>query len=212
LIERLTAQAAPVRRLLDPLRRASLWVAVAAVCVCLGLVHFGIRHDMAAMWHSPGFLLRIGLLISTMWLSVVTAFRLAVPGREGRVWARWLPIVALAALVAIAAGEVVSAAMTGTMGSPLRSWLCIRKVAFVGIVPAGLAVFLIQRAATLEPRWTALLGVLAAGAAGALTAEIACPIKPPLHILLWHIMPVALSAGIGVLIGSALLQWTRSRC
>jgi len=53
------------------------------------------------------------------------------------------------------------------------------------------------------------LGVLAAGAAGALTSELACPIRAPIHIMLWHVLPVALSAGIGVLAGSALLAWAR---
>jgi hypothetical protein len=209
LIERLVAEARPVRRLLDPTRRAALWTAVALVFVCVGLLHFGIRRDVATAWHSPGFLLRLALLVSTMWLSVVTAFRLAVPGREMRAWARWWPIVVLGALVAIAAGEVVSGALFGTMGSPMRSWTCVRKVAFVGTVPAVLAVVLIQRAAALEPRWTALLGVLAAGAAGALTSELACPIKTPIHIFLWHILPVALSAGIGVIVGSALVRWVK---
>jgi hypothetical protein len=68
---------------------------------------------------------------------------------------------------------------------------------------------LIQRAAALEPRWTALLGVLAAGAAGALTSELACPIGAPMHIFLWHVLPVALSAGVGAIAGSVLLAWLR---
>jgi hypothetical protein len=84
-------------------------------------------------------------------------------------------------------------------------------VAFVGTVPAILAVILIQRAEAVEPKWTALLGVLAAGAAGALTSELACPIKAPVHIMLWHVMPVALSAGIGAVVGSILLAWARGR-
>lgn len=209
LIERLVADVKPVRRLLDPTRRAALWTAVALVFVCLGLAWFGIRHDIDTAWQSPDYLLRLALLVSTMWLSVVTAFRLAVPGRELRAWTRWWPIVALGALVAIAAGEVVSGAFFGTMGSPLRAWMCVRKVAFVGTIPAILAVVLIQRAAALEPRWTALLGVLAAGAAGALTSELACPIRTPIHIFLWHITPVALFGVAGVLVGSVIVLWAR---
>jgi hypothetical protein len=110
--------------------------------------------------------------------------------------------------VAVCAGDVVSGALAGTMGSPLRSWTCVRKVAFVGTIPALFALLLIHRAAPIEPRWTALLGVLAAGAAGALTSELACPIHAPLHILLWHILPVAASACLGVVIGDLL--WPRA--
>ena len=53
--------------------------------------------------------------------------------------------------------------------------------------------------------------MLAAGAAGALTSELACPIKAPIHIMLWHVLPVALSAGIGAVVGSILLAWARNK-
>ena len=66
---------------------------------------------------------------------------------------------------------------------------------------------LIHRAAPIEPRWTALLGMLAAGAAGALASEIACPIHSPIHILLWHVLPVANLACLGVAAGSVLRTW-----
>ena len=45
-----------------------------------------------------------------------------------------------------------------------------------------------------------------AGAAGALTSELACPIPAPFHIFLWHILPVVVAAGIGALVGSLLLE------
>jgi len=211
LIDTLVADVKPVRRLLDPMQRAALWVAVALVCVSLGLLHFGVRRDIATAWYQVTFVLRLVLLASTMWLSVIAAFRLAVPGRDTRAWSRWWPIIGLAALVALAAGEVVTGMLFGDAGSPFRAWTCVRKVAFTGTVPAILAVALIQRAAAVEPKWTALLGVLAAGAAGALTSELACPIRAPMHIMLWHVLPVALSAGIGAMVGSLLLAWARDK-
>jgi hypothetical protein len=138
---------------------------------------------------------------------VTTAFRLSVPGGELRMWARWWPLVALGALVALSTAEVLTGAVTGSMGAPLRSWMCVRKVAFVGTLPAILAMVLIDRAAPIEPRWTALLGVLAAGAAGAMTAEMACPIHAPIHILLWHVLPVAAFGLAGAALGGLL--WRR---
>lgn len=210
LIERLVAEARPIRRLVDPSRRAALWVAIALVCVTFGVLHFGLRRDVGIAFQSLAFWLRIALLVSTMWLAVTMAFRLAVPGRDTRVWRRWWPMIALGALVALTAGDVVTSGLAGdALGSPLRGWTCLRKVAFVGAVPAALALFLIHRTTPIEPQWAALLGILAAGAAGALTAEIACPIKSPLHILLWHAMPVVASIAVGLVAGSALLWWMR---
>ena len=207
LISRLVADARPVRRVLDPTRRASLWVAVSLVCVVLGVLHFGPRDDAADAWYATAVLLRLGLLAATMWLAVVTSFRLSVPGFDGRVFSRWWPIIPLSVLVAMSSGELVAAAMTGSAGAPLFAWSCVRKVATVGAIPAVLSILLIRRAAPLEPRWAALLGVLAAGAAGALTSELACPIRAPVHILLWHVMPVVVSAAIGAVAGIVL--WAR---
>jgi hypothetical protein len=207
LIEHLVAEAKPVRRLADPSRRAVWWTAAALAATALGVGYFGVRRDISEVWRNPLVITRLALLAATLWLAVTTAFRLSVPGRELRAWARWWPLVALGALVSLSAAEVLTGAVTGSMGSPLRGWMCVRKVAFVGTLPAVLAVVLIQRAAPLEPKWTALLGVLAAGAAGALTSEMACPIHAPIHIFLWHVLPVAVFAVLGAVIGSLL--WRR---
>ena len=64
-------------------------------------------------------------------------------------------------------------------------------------MPALGAMVLIRRAAPLDPVWTALLGLVAAGAAGALTSELACPIRVPMHVMLWHVLPIAVYAALG---------------
>jgi hypothetical protein len=206
LIERLVADVKPVRRLLAPTERAALWTALALVAVATGVVYFGVRHDIASVWSNAGLLARLVLLATTMWLSVVAAFRLSVPGGETRAFARWWPLVLLGVLVAVSAGEVVAAWLVGDPGSPLRSWTCVRKVAFVGAVPAIVSIVLISRGFAVEPRWTAMLGVLAAGAAGALTSELACPIQAPVHIMLWHIAPVVVSTAVGALVGTLVVE------
>jgi hypothetical protein len=202
LIDRLVKDAGPVRPLPAPERRATLWVLVAGISIVLGVTVFGLRDDAAEAWLRPGVLVRVVLLAATMWLAVVTAFRLSIPGHDLRVWSRWWPLAALGLLVVLVGAEVVAAALFGDMGSALRSWSCVRKVVFVGAAPAVLAIALIQRSAALEPRWAVLLGVLAAAAAGALTSEIACPIHAPIHIFLWHILPVAAAAALGALLGA----------
>jgi hypothetical protein len=201
LIDSLVATAEPATPFLSPVRRALLWCVVAAVCVSLGVMHFGVRGDEMSAWYRLGFTLRLILLVSTMWLAVVAAFRLSVPGYDLRAWARWWPVVTLALLVLMVTADVLVEAAAGQLGSPMRAWQCVRKMSFVGAVPAVVAIFLIQRAQAMEPRWALLLGVLAAGAAGAITSEIACPIHAPMHVLLWHVMPVALSAVLGAALG-----------
>ena len=201
LIDSLVATAEPATPFLSPVRRALLWSVVAAMCVALGVLHFGVRGDEMSGWYRLGFTLRLILLVSTMWLAVVAAFRLSVPGEDLRAWARWWPLVTLALLVLLVTADVMIEAAAGELGSPMRAWSCVRKMSFVGAFPAVVAIFLIQRAQAMEPKWAVLLGVLAAGAAGAITSEIACPIHAPIHVLLWHVLPVAASAILGVALG-----------
>jgi hypothetical protein len=207
LIGQLVADGEPVRPLRTPALRAVIWTVVAGLCVMLGVLHFGLRRDAAEAWYRTAVVLRLVLLAATAWLSVVAALRLSVPGDDHRAWSRWWPVALLGVLAALVSSEVVIGAIEGDLGSPLRAWTCMRKAAYVGAVPAILAVVLIRRATVLEPRWTALLAVLAAGSAGALTSELACPIHAPLHVLLWHLGPVAASAAIGALFG--VLFWRR---
>jgi hypothetical protein len=197
LIDRLVAECSPVRRLFDPRRRGAWWVALALVCVGLGVSYFGIRSDLPGAMTFLPFLIRIGLLVATMWLSVVTALQLSVPGADQRAWTRWWPLLFLGALVAVTGAELVMMAVVGDAGAPLYGWRCVRKLTFVGVLPALGAIVLIRRGAPLDPAWTALLGLVAAGAAGALTSEIACPVRFPMHVMLWHVLPIAVYAVIG---------------
>jgi hypothetical protein len=88
-------------------------------------------------------------------------------------------------------------AVVGDAGAPLYGWRCVRKLTFVGVLPALGAILLIRRGAPLDPVWTALLGLVAAGAAGALTSEIACPVRFPMHVMLWHVLPIVVYATVG---------------
>jgi hypothetical protein len=197
LIDRLVADASPVRRLIDPRRRAAVWTALALVCVALGVAHYGIRRDIGEAMSFVPFLLRLPLLAATMWLSVVAALRLSIPGADQRAWTRWWPLLLLGALVAVTTAELTVFGAVADVGWSLRTWGCIGKMTFVGAVPALAAVVLIRRAAPLDPVWTALLGLVASGAAGALASELACPVRQPMHVMFWHVLPIAVYAALG---------------
>ena len=208
LISRLVEDMRPVRRLVSPRTRAAHWLATAVVGVLIGLLYFGVRRDLADASRSAIFLARVVLLGATAWLAIVTCMRLSVPGADERAWRRWWPLVAVGSVLAIGAGELVYAMLLGDAGSPFRSWTCVRKVGVAGALPAIAVVVMIRQGVSLEPRWTAMVGMLAAAASGALTAELACPITQPMHTFVWHLVPTVVLAGVGLLAGEV---WARSR-
>lgn len=208
LIAQLVSELRPVRRLASPRSRASVLAALALVGILAGLAAFGVRRDIGDASRSLAYVLRLTLLLATAWLAIISCLRLSIPGGDPRAWARWWPLLALGGVVAIGAGELTWALLVGDAGSPFRSWRCVRKVAMAGTVPAAGAIVLISRGATLEARWVAMLGLLGAGAAGALTAELACPIDEPMHTFLWHLMPTLAFTLVGLAFGEL---WSRRR-
>ena len=194
LIDRLVSDASPVRRLIDPRRRAARWAAFALAIAAIGVVYWGLRRDLGEAFSAGPILVRLPLLAATMWLAAVAALRVSVPGAGARAWTRWWPLLLLGGLIAITAAEMF---LAGDTTSPLRGWACVRKMTFVGLVPAFGALVLVHRAAPLEPIWAGLLALVAAGAAGALTSELACPLGAPMHVLLWHVLPIAVYAALG---------------
>jgi hypothetical protein len=207
LIERLVADAPPVRRLADPRRRAGLWTAIAVACAAAGIAWFGMRRDMPGVLAFVPFDARVALLAATMWLAVLAALRLAVPGADPRAWTRWWPLGLLGIAIAAVGLEALIAAVWGAgAGAPSFHWQCVRKVAIVEVVPAIAVIALIRRATSLDLVWTVVLGLVAAGAVAALAAEMTCPVLLPMHVLLWHLLPIAAVAALG-----GLVIWARLR-
>lgn len=211
LIAQLVTDLRPVRRLVSPASRAAIWLAVALVGVLIGLMYFGMRRDIFEASRSVAFLVRVALLAATLWLAILTCLRLSVPGADPRAWARWWPIVAIGGVLAVGAGELAYALLLGDAGSPFRSGPCVRKVAVAGTIPAVAAIVMIRQGAALEPQWTSMLGLLAAGAAGALTAELACPIDEPMHMFVWHLVPAVMVALAGLGGGELWARRVRDR-
>ena len=86
-----------------------------------------------------------------------------------------------------------------------RSFACLAKVCLIAIVPAGVMLVLARRAAPLRPRRTAGWAALAGLAAGAVGAQVLCPIDVAAHLLIWHLAPVVALSLIGLLLPAA---WT----
>jgi hypothetical protein len=51
--------------------------------------------------------------------------------------------------------------------------------------------------------------LLATSAVGVLGTNIICPNDRPLHVLLWHVLPMTVIAAAGGALGGWLLRWTR---
>ncbi len=208
LIRQLTTDADPVRPLPSIPLRVLGWTVLAAVSLGAVVMIVGARRDLADAVRHADFAFEAALLIVTAMSAAVGALVISVPGAERSAMVRWIPVIVGVACILWAVGELVTASATGAPTGRLTfAWRCIYKTASVAAVP-GLALFLmVRQAAPLRAGWAGLLAVLATAAVGVLGANVICPVDRPVHMLLWHVAPLMLFAGIGAALGSWLLRW-----
>jgi hypothetical protein len=208
LIQELVSDVRPVTRIQPIARRLLGWIVLAGLSFGVVLFLMGVRRELGDGSDQADFAFEAALLIVTALAAAVGALTVSVPGAEKSALTRWAPVMAAAASVCWAVGEVVFAAATGAPTGRLTfAWHCVWKTSAVGAVP-GLALFLmVRRAAPLHAAWAGMLAVLATAAVGVLGANTICPNDRPLHMLLWHVAPMMLFAALGAALGTWLLKW-----
>jgi hypothetical protein len=204
----LVADARPVRPLWGPGVRLGGWLLVATALVGLygGLSP---RADLRGHLGQPAFVIELatlGALAAWLaWLASRGAFPDRVPTRaEHRGTAALLAAGMATVLVRPPDWDVTLAAFIAT-GGP-----CLATTLGLALAPALVLLGAAARGAPLAPRWTGAL----AGGAGVLTAYVAmrlhCPLDDGLHLLLWHALPIGLTAGLCAAAGARLLGgWLR---
>lgn len=208
LIQQLAAEAAPVRPLRPVAVRAAGWLACAALSLAVVMLLMGVRRELGDTADRVAFSIEAALLLLTAISAVFGALLVSIPGAGMPKRVRWIPVTLGIACVVVAAGELVYAAMTGAPAGQLTfAWHCVYKTTSVAIVPGILLFVMVRRAAPLHGGWAGTLAVLATAAIGVLGANIICPNDRPLHMLLWHVLPLMLFAGMGAALGRWLLRW-----
>ena len=208
LIQQLTADARPVRPLRPLAVRVAGWLVVAAVSLGIVMMLMGVRRELGDAADRMDFTLEAALLLVTAVSAAIGALMVSVPGAESSRHTRWIPIALGVLCVVLAAGELAYAAMSGAPTGRLTfAWHCVYKTTSVALVPGILLFVMVRRGAPLHGGWAGLLALLATAAMGVLGANIICPNDRPLHMLLWHVAPLMLFAGIGAGLGKWLLRW-----
>ena len=217
LIDRLSTDLKPVRPALPPVRATLLWVffsALGTLALFATVLHF--RTNWEAASARITFWLCLGSLLATMTGCAAAAIRSGLPGRSRSARSELLGPLAFAFFFGSLAFDLFATPARGSaLGASLlvegldpRSGMhCSFTVMFLAIVPALLLAWRLRTTAPTEPRKAGLWAGLAAGAAGAFGLAFCCPSENPVHLLIWHGLPVLALSLLGGLIGQRLLRW-----
>jgi hypothetical protein len=208
LIDRLTADLAPVKPGAARRRIAPALILGATVSLALMLAVFGLRADIASAVAEPGFWMKLGFTLGMAALAGPIACRLAVPAR-GAGW--WPPLCVGLAAILVAAGAMQLAAAEPS--ARLAIWLghswaqCPFNVAALSLPVLAATLFAMRRLAPTNLRAAGLAAGLLSGSAGAAVYALACAETGAAFLATWYLAGIALVAGIGWLTGPTLLRW-----
>jgi hypothetical protein len=196
----------PVRRVWPVSVRFALWLIVELGLLATVALAFP-RDDLGARLHDIRYILELGFFSSAGIIAALLALRTAIPGREAsRVELLALGSLAIAAVVLVTRGQVrTDLTLNAFVDEGVRCLLCTTVLA---ALPWALLFWAVRRGAPL-PVETAggLIGAAAFCFAFAAT-RLGCPDDGVLHVLVWHVLPVALGACLSIFAGTA---WLRKR-
>ncbi len=188
LIDRLVADARPVRRLRPPALRAALWLAAVAVLATVAILLLADMPLFAARAQNPWLALEMaGALVAGV-AAVVAAFHLSLPDRAGA-WAL-LPLPGLALwLAGSGLGCWADWIRFGTGRWDFgESLVCLRFIAAVGL-PLGLSLLvMLRRACPLAPARVAAVGGLGAAGLSAFLLQFFHPFDVTVPDLAMHVL------------------------
>jgi hypothetical protein len=208
LVDRLLADARPVRRLWSPEVRLALWLAVAAAGLAVLAARVA-RDDLPSQLLSPSFLLEQALLLLGGGLLGLEAFRAAVPGRA----LRSATLVAGWTCLALGLGWMLRAPVHTAwtldafmeLGQP-----CLWRALAWGALPWIVLVVALRRGVPLERRRAGVLAGVATWAIVYPAVRMCCQTDELLHLSVFHAAPVLLAAVASGLLGPVLLARLRT--
>jgi hypothetical protein len=164
----------------------------------------GLRPDLMQIVHRGYSSMQVCLLTLVAVVSGWAVLALGVPGRAQSPLSRWLPVTALMAWILV----ILTSSLASGMGQCGFSPGCLGSIALVGAIPAAFLYWLCRRSLPLRPLWMGVLLMGAAAAAGALGAQFSCSNESPLHLLVWHVLPVVALGATGMLVGRFVMaRW-----
>lgn len=206
LIERLVADAAPVRRLRPPMVRAGCWLLVAAGIIGLLSMVSGLRPDFGERLRQPIFLLGGGAALLTGVLAAIAAFMASLPDRS-RLWlalpipaaALWISTVGIGCLthwVTLDPGDIQFGEAADCFATLLASG-----------VPLSVAMFwMLRHVAALRPVGVTFVASLSVAALTASALTLLHQFDASVMILLWNFGAASLVIAVDAVIAGKLLR------
>lgn len=207
LIQQLSNDAQPVKRLRSPDLRTMAWLALSLPWVAAVVYVMGLRPDLGERLADTRWLVEQGAALLTGIMAAMAAFCAGVPGRPK--WEHFLPLLPMTVwLGALGAGCMQAWLAYGGAGVMLTpDWQCLPGIIFVGLGPAIAMAVMLSRVSPIAPMTTTALGALAAGGLAAVGLRLFHSVDASVMVLVWQAGSVFALTALAGLLGPKILRW-----
>jgi hypothetical protein len=189
LIRRLASEARPVRSLPHWSRRLGLWLILAALCLSAGFSLMNVREDWQAVFREPLLLAQNLLLLLNVLASATAALLLGTPGSERKSLTRFLAVLPLG-LWAASFLLMKGTTDNGSGEVSHAEYACALDMVVFAALPALVLLAQLRRGAPLERLRAGFWALLASGGLGAWALQFSCSGENPMHLFVWHFVPL----------------------
>ena len=196
VIEHLTADLKPVRRMISPVLGAVLWLTASTAFIGVLVWHHGMRPDIERLLGETEYRTLLVACVMTAALGALATFVVSLPGRATR-WAL-LPLPGVVLWLSSAGiGCYSDWVRAGSDGLVLgTSFSCMGWIMAASLPPVALLIVMIRHAAFVRPRLTLCLGMLSTAALASAGLMMFHEIDATLMILVWHTSAALILIGL----------------
>jgi hypothetical protein len=193
LVEGLLADARPVSPIHSAGSQWGLWLTASLLIMGLALALVQVQPGLSSTMSQMPSLTFVLLAFAGAALAAWEAIASSVPGRQT---GRGYRVFSILVLLALFAMPVLFFTPNDHGFNPMETlregWGCFTLVSLVGLPPWILLAWLVSRNAAFKPAWTGAWTGASAFLLGTTTVQLHCPENHWGHILMVHLMPVAL--------------------
>lgn len=189
-------------------RQIGIWLAVTFVWIALVAGHSGLRPDIMYKLHQTFFVPELLFLAVISFTSGVAALFLSRPDAMQMPKIRWLPFLFIgpwAVMAIMNMSPMGGVTLMQTIDS--MRFDCAGCILLCAAVPAVAMFLMVRRGAVASAGWAGGMAAFSATAFAYLCMRVIEQNDDPLHLLIWHALPVFVLCMVGTLAGRMTLRW-----
>jgi len=212
LIDELTNDLQPVKRLPSPLTRSLTWASMALLFVAIMIYPLGgIRFNLNEALTLTSYLFENTLAFFAGLLASIAVFKLSIP--DTQIHRSTILMITLSSLtwlgislynLAQASPESLTQAWYMHQGAVNH---CLTDLLLMTFIPLGCLIYMIRKAAPIHFALAGFSSLLAISAFASIAMRILCASDDTAHLFFWHYAPILAIAGAGIFIGRFCFRW-----